>query len=669
MKKFLCLLLAVMMLLACLPAMADEPTWKVIKTTGVVKCSNSTKVEGHVEIPAEVDGIKVMGLDYMAFMSNKKITGLTIPDSVRYIDRDALAGLSAVTSLTLPKKLVVVRSGSIRDMGSLESLVIPPTVQLVHGAIVRCSALKSVTFEGVCPLFPVDDTYKTFHDLHPDCVIYVPDDQVDAYKAAFAGDDEVLKRIQPSGKNAVVVDWTAPESDFTFDAATGTITKYNGTSGRVDIPAAIGGVAVRTIGSRAFASNYTMYVLNIPEGVEVLEGSCFSDCDGLVYVKFPTTLKTIEDYAFNSSNALRVVDWAEGLETLGKGVFASGPNLFHAKLPTTLRVIGDKAFMGAYLKTLTFGPNVETVGEMAFANNQLTEITYTGTAMPAYGAEPFKGNKKDATLTLADGTSQESYNAYVAIMAADFPTCVVNQPAAAPAPAATEVPAAAPEAPAAQPTGLDAYVGTWHMVYIATGGLEGDLRAMGLTAKLELNADGNGKLSGAADDSGKWYDDEGTVRFGKADTPLVLLDGGFLRYGSQLAGYMVFSKDANAVYDPNAAAPVPAAPAAPSAPAVSGAVNMGALANYTDKKYIAKTYTVAGFTTDASMLGAEYALTLYANNTCELSMAGFPMLLKWTQEADRLVIDYMGAATYYVTLTDAGINLDMNGMLLNMVAQ
>ena len=83
----------------------------------------------------------------------------------------------------------------------------------------------------------------------------------------------------------------------------------------------------------------------------------------------------------------------------------------------------------------------------------------------------------------------------------------------------------------------------------------------------------------------------------------------------------------------------------------------------------AKTYTVAGFTTDASMLGAEYALTIHANNTCELSMAGFPVLLKWTQEADRLVIDYMGAATYYVTLTDAGIDLDMNGMVLNMVAQ
>ena len=217
------------------------------------------------------------------------------------------------------------------------------------------------------------------------------------------------------------------------------------------------------------------------------------------------------------------------------------------------------------------------------------------------------------------------------------------------------------------PEELQPYVGTWHMVYIATGGLEGDLRTMGVTGKLELNADGTGKLSGAADDAGNWYDDEGQVRFGQAESPLTLLDGGFLRYGSQLAGYMVFSQDENAVWTPAPA--VTEAPVVPETPTASSAVGMDALANYTDKKFVAKTYTVAGFTTDASMLGAEYALTIYANNTCELSMAGFPVLLKWTQEADRLVIDYMGAATYYVTLTEAGLDLDMSGMVLNMVAE
>ncbi|MBR2924343.1 MAG: hypothetical protein IKC28_04865 [Clostridia bacterium] len=112
-------------------------------------------------------------------------------------------------------------------------------------------------------------------------------------------------------------------------------------------------------------------------------------------------------------------------------------------------------------------------------------------------------------------------------------------------------------------------------------------------------------------------------------------------------------------------AAVPAAPdaAAPTLPEAAG------LDTCMNKKYVAKTYTAAGYTADASMLGAEYALTLKPAGTCELISAGFPVLLNWASEEDRLVIDYMGAATYYVTPTADGLDLDMNGMVLNMVAE
>ena len=88
-----------------------------------------------------------------------------------------------------------------------------------------------------------------------------------------------------------------------------------------------------------------------------------------------------------------------------------------------------------------------------------------------------------------------------------------------------------------------------------------------------------------------------------------------------------------------------------------------------NKKYVAKTYSSAGYTVDASMLGTEYALTLKPDGTCELISAGYPVLLNWASEEDRLVIDYMGAATYYVTFTADGLDLDLNGMVLNMVAE
>lgn len=218
------------------------------------------------------------------------------------------------------------------------------------------------------------------------------------------------------------------------------------------------------------------------------------------------------------------------------------------------------------------------------------------------------------------------------------------------------------------PENLKPYVGTWHMVYMATGGLEGDLRTMGINAKLELNADGTGKLSGAADDAGKWYDDEGQVRFGQAESPLTLLDGGFLRYGSQLAGYMVFSQDANAVWSPAPAATVvPVATAAPAAPAVS----FDSYEDYMDIKFVATTYTSFGTTLDASTLGAEYAVTFHANGTCEFIMAGIntPGLTWGLQEvamgltkAEAFVINYYGV-NYNCIPTATGFDMDFYGTM------
>ena len=209
---------------------------------------------------------------------------------------------------------------------------------------------------------------------------------------------------------------------------------------------------------------------------------------------------------------------------------------------------------------------------------------------------------------------------------------------------------------------LKPYVGTWHMVYIATGGLEGDLRTMGVTAKLELNADGTGKLSGAADDSGKWYDDEGTVRFGQGGSPLVLLDGGFLRYGNQLAGYMVFSQDAAATWSPASAAPV--VPSATAAPTAAPQAPAGGNVQYVGQKYVCKTYTTFGQTMDASMLGAEYALKFGADNMAEFTLAGFTVpFLPYTVNAEGVyVINYYGTMFNCVP-TATGFDMDYYGTM------
>lgn len=498
MKKFLSLLLT-LMLLGSSPAIAENANpWTVNASTGMAKHSKSVDAIGHVMIPAEVDGVPVIGLDYMAFKSYFDMTQLSFPDTLRFFGSNTLNGAPSLTEVTLPQDLIIISDGSISDL-TLESLVVPPAVSVVYGSIFNLPNVKSITFEGTCPEFPKDSYYITFDNLAADCVIYVPNDQVDAYKAAFADREDVLARIQPSGKNAVVIDWTAPESDFEFDASTGTITGYKGSASRLEIPASIGGVAVKHIGAQAFLQRYSLMHVTIPEGVETVGKQAFHGCSLLTYVSLPATLHTLDDSAFNTNNLVSV-RWSEGLESIGNKAFYNC-NLSYVTLPATLRTIADSGFENAGLVEVTFGPNVETVGAKGFAAKTIEAITYTGTTMPTFGADAFKGCKKDANLTLADGSPRELYDGFVTYMASAFPACVVNEPAA------MEMPFPALDVMAGMP-----FFGTWHDVagMDVMGDFTDDYPAV--TATLNPDATGTVVVDGEEQAIG-WYVTEGYAIF------------------------------------------------------------------------------------------------------------------------------------------------------------
>ena len=80
MKKFLSLLLAVMMIVSCVPAMADAE-WKINSTTQLVSRKSAAEKLDDIVVPAEVDGVAVRGVEYMAFNMYKNFKSLTIADS------------------------------------------------------------------------------------------------------------------------------------------------------------------------------------------------------------------------------------------------------------------------------------------------------------------------------------------------------------------------------------------------------------------------------------------------------------------------------------------------------------------------------------------------------------------------------------------------------------
>ena len=94
------------------------------------------------------------------------------------------------------------------------------------------------------------------------------------------------------------VEINAAESDFQFDSATGTITKYIGTQEIVVVPSSIGGVAVKTIGADCFASNETIVSVEIPQGVSVIEEEAFLNCPNLQIVVIPEGVVSLGQLAF-----------------------------------------------------------------------------------------------------------------------------------------------------------------------------------------------------------------------------------------------------------------------------------------------------------------------------------------------------------------------------------
>lgn len=79
---------------------------------------------------------------------------------------------------------------------------------------------------------------------------------------------------------------TAPSRDFTFDATTGTIKKYNGNDTVVVIPPTISSWPVTKIGEDALKDNTTITSVTIPASVTEIGANAFAGCTNLTSVTY-----------------------------------------------------------------------------------------------------------------------------------------------------------------------------------------------------------------------------------------------------------------------------------------------------------------------------------------------------------------------------------------------
>ena len=203
-----------------------------------------------------------------------------------------------------------------------------------------------------------------------------------------------------------------------------------------------------------------------------------------------------------------------------------------------------------------------------------------------------------------------------------------------------------PAAPADPEPAADssAYLGYWKLETM----MGMDAALMGVSMTLTLNEDGTCTL----ETDGEVSDGIWSMEGGK-----VVIDGEYLTLTADgkldmSDGMMIFVKSETAH-----ATAVPT-----EAPTAEPANNN---AEYIGKKYVCTTYTTAGYTMDASMLGAEYSVLFKADHTCDFTMAGFTLnSLPYTVTAEGVyAINYYGSMFNCVP-TSTGFDMDYYGTML-----
>ena len=412
MKRLLISVLSLLMLVLCIPALAESTDWNYDANYAILRGYDGAG--GDVVVPAEIDGFTVDVIGINVFKGDT-ITSLTLPETVLELRSNAVASCEKLTSVTLPQSLVVINRMNFFSCNALSEVTIPASVRYIGDTSFRfCDALRKITFEGVCPAIDMD----CFSILPDDAVAYVPDDQLEAYTAAFENAGSTVS-VQPSGKNAVLVENNGyVEDEFDFDASTGTITSYNGYATYLAIPETISGAPVKAIGPEAFARHAYLAFLELPEGLESIGDSAFYNCETLGRVRFPSTLKTIGSNAFYNAYKSSVLELTS-VESIGDYAFYFAGLKGSLELPEGLKSIGENAFeactnMGA---NLYLPSTLESIGSNAFKSDyNIQYIVLESPTAPMLGENVFAGCDYLYDIDLnAHGTRQEmqQWQAYV----------------------------------------------------------------------------------------------------------------------------------------------------------------------------------------------------------------------------------------------------------------
>ena len=125
------------------------------------------------------------------------------------------------------------------------------------------------------------------------------------------------------------------------------ITQYIGTDSNVIVPGIINGRTITSIGKLAFAYNYNIITITLPDSIVNIGISAFKDLDNLISITIPEGVTFINELTFYSCDSLLEFSLPDSVTSIGNEAFSNCLSLenFTISENSQLIDIGEKSFM------------------------------------------------------------------------------------------------------------------------------------------------------------------------------------------------------------------------------------------------------------------------------------------------------------------------------------
>ena len=361
MKKLLALLLTLVMAVSVVSIVPTVSAEETVYTSGdfqYVKLNDKnikiTRYIGEgldVVIPSKLDNYTVTKIGENLIYSNKNVTSVTFPDSVKKLEMFTLVGTTKIKKVTFGKYVTEIPGFFLYECHGIKSYTIPPQI----------TKLSASAFPKELKTLIVGKGLKEFDGTSLASFPSLEKIKVSRNNKYFSSKDGVLynkKKTKliayPGGKKT---------SKFTMPSS------------------------VKTIVDSSFREHKNLRNVIFTKNVKIIEAWTFGECEKLSSINIPKNITSIGWWAFrectsvtkltiNANKNLKIgneaFSYLTKIKTLkvpkvsGYGVFRNCYNLSSISIPSNVKTLTNEEFISCEkLKKVTIPKTVKKIGERA----------------------------------------------------------------------------------------------------------------------------------------------------------------------------------------------------------------------------------------------------------------------------------------------------------------